>query len=98
MTAGGSGDEVDLVEDAGLLTALELDIVKYLGKLHTALVTEVIGDGPARFGDVAEVTHAVHVLQHAVMAQAAARAYPDLFRVLGGGEMPGGEGDSDVVS
>lgn len=34
-------------------------------------------------GDIQEVTHHVHILQLTIMKQAAARAYPKKFRLLG---------------
>jgi hypothetical protein len=42
-----------------------------------------VGDGPTRAADLAELTAAIHVIQRAVMAQAAARAYPGQYRPLG---------------
>lgn len=50
----------------------------------TNLMNEVIGDGPARDADLAEVVIHVHGIQHMIMAQAAARAYPEDYRLLGG--------------
>jgi hypothetical protein len=43
-----------------------------------------VADGPTRNDDLAEVRAAVHVVQRAVLAQAAARACPVEFRLLGG--------------
>lgn len=45
---------------------------------------KVVGDGPTRHDDLGEVVHHIHALQHFVMAQAAARAYPRLYRLAGG--------------
>lgn len=65
-----------------LLTDLELHVVDTLGTLWGDICS-IVGDGPTREPDLAEMIHHVHALQHKVMAQAAARAYPDCFRLLG---------------
>jgi hypothetical protein len=44
--------------------------------------------GLGRSHDLAEVVHHVHALQRVILAQAAARAYPDRYRLLGG-DTPG---------
>lgn len=46
-------------------------------------VCAVVGNGPTRDADLKEVIFHVHALQHLVMAQAAARAYPAMYRLLG---------------
>jgi hypothetical protein len=43
-----------------------------------------VADGSTREDDLAELRAAIHVVQRAVLAQAAARAYPGEFRLLGG--------------
>lgn len=44
----------------------------------------IIGDGGApAASDFREVVVHIHALQHMIMAQAAARAYPDRYRLLG---------------
>jgi hypothetical protein len=43
----------------------------------------IVANGPTRTEDLAELTAAIHVIQRTVMAQAAARAYPGEFRLLG---------------
>jgi hypothetical protein len=53
------------------------------GLLFQLLANEVVGDGPAREADLAELTTAIHVIQRAVMGQAAARAYPGQYRPFG---------------
>ncbi len=40
-------------------------------------------NGPTREEDLAELTATIHIIQRTVMAQAAARAYPGEFRLLG---------------
>ena len=44
---------------------------------------DVIGDGRSRAGDVNEFVDAIHDIQRMIMSQAAARAYPDRYRLLG---------------
>lgn len=47
------------------------------------LMPVIIGNGITRQQDSREVAEKIHGLQHMIMAQAAARAYPDEFRLLG---------------
>lgn len=65
-----------------MLTADELALVDMLGKCSN-LFGKVVGSGRTRSADLTEVVHHIHVLQQAVLSQAAARAYPDQFRLLG---------------
>jgi hypothetical protein len=44
---------------------------------------KICGRGPSREGDMAEFVTWIHAIQHTIMAQAAARAYPGEFRLLG---------------
>ena len=73
--AGSPGD--------AYLTDAERKAVRMAGELYTFIAGEVIADGPVRDDDAAEIRTAVHVIQHAVMAQAAARLFPGEFRLLG---------------
>jgi hypothetical protein len=66
-----------------LLTFDEHSVLEDLGALAGRLVA-LVDVGPSRDGDVAELCHHVHALQNAVLAQAAARAYPSRYRLLGG--------------
>lgn len=67
-----------------LLTDAEHRVMDLTVQLVNLLAGEVIADGPGRVGDVNEVVHAIHIIQRMVMGQAAARAYPDRYRLLGG--------------
>jgi hypothetical protein len=79
-----SGELDGATPDVGeLMTEAEHTAVELAGKLWTHIVTKVIGRGHTRQADVREVTTLVHHIQRAVMAQAAARAYPDRYRRLG---------------
>ena len=71
---------------AGLTVGLTDDehkAVALTAELWNLLCSNVIGDGPSRAGDIAELCHHIHAIQRAVLAQAGARAYPDLYRLLG---------------
>lgn len=66
----------------GYLTDAEHAVVEQAGALWAA-ICEAIPDGPTRDADLRELIAHVHAIQHAVMANAAARAYPDRYRALG---------------
>lgn len=66
-----------------LLTQAEHNAVTTAALLANHLA-EIVGDGPSRDGDLAEAVHHVHAVQRMILAQAAARAYPDRYRLLGG--------------
>jgi hypothetical protein len=66
-----------------LLTAAEHNAVTTAALLANQ-VAEIITDGPSRDGDLAEAAHHIHAVQRMILAQAAARAYPDRYRTLGG--------------
>lgn len=78
--SSGAGDRRD---SAGLLTADERQAVRWAGMLYTFLAEGVVANGATRNDDLAELRAAVHLIQRAVLAQAAARAYPEEFRLLG---------------
>lgn len=67
---------------AGLLTEEEHRAVQLSGELWGVLC-RIVGDGRTRDADLGEAIVHIHALQHAVMSQAAARAYPDRYRLLG---------------
>lgn len=64
------------------LTPAEHQAVDLTGQLWNLLVS-IVGDDPARKGDLRELSVHVHGIQNAVLAQAAARAYPGRYRLLG---------------
>ena len=68
---------------AELLTADELHALDLTAQLAN-VVRKGIGNGPTAEHDWAEMAAQIHQIQHVVMAQAAARAYPERFRLLGG--------------
>jgi hypothetical protein len=67
---------------ADVLTVAELAAVQQAADLWGTLC-KVVGNGPTRNHDLAELAAHIHAIQHAVMSQAAARIYPDLYRLLG---------------
>lgn len=69
-----SGDEA--------LTPLELETIGRLGRCWND-ICQIVDSGPTRDADLNEAVHHVHALQHMIMAQAAARMYPDRLRLLG---------------
>ena len=68
---------------SGLLNEAELEAVQTIGKF-AGQMRRLIGDGPQAEADWAEAADKIHQLQTMILAQAAARAYPELFRPLGG--------------
>ncbi len=69
--------------DRELLTGAERKAVQRAGQLYTFIAAEICGHGPTREDDLAELRAAVHVIQQRLMSQAAARAYPGEFRLMG---------------
>ena len=69
---------------AELLTEAERRAVALTADLYNLIVREVIGDGPSRGGDQRELALHIHNLQNMILSQAAARAYPGMYRPLGG--------------
>lgn len=65
-----------------LLTEDERLCVKKLGEAWN-LLCRVVGNEATRDPDLSELVVHVHALQNAVLAQAAGRAYPGEFRLLG---------------
>ena len=87
--AGTAGAGLPLPDDAderllSLLAPAEHAAVRDAGLLYTFVATHVIADGPTREDDLAELRAPIHVIQRMVLAQAAARAFPKEFRLLGG--------------
>ena len=66
-----------------LLTDDEHEAMALSGRLAN-VIRKVIGSGPQAEHDWAEAAQRIHAIQHTILAQAAARAYPDLYRPLGG--------------
>ncbi len=65
-----------------LLSDLEHEAIEKSGEL-AQLMRKLIGEGPNAYHDWVEATIHIHALQNMILSQAAARAYPDKFRLLG---------------
>lgn len=80
-----TGFLVELPTDAPapLLTDDEHAAVHMAGELAN-LLGKICGDGDQAQHDWVEFVHLIHGIQSRVMAQAAARAFPDRYRPLGG--------------
>jgi len=65
-----------------LLTGDELEFLDLLAK-SANLFRRITGGGTQANNDWAEAADKIHQLQTTVMSQAAARAYPEKFRLLG---------------
>ena len=70
-------------DTAELLTTDEHEAVRQAGLLHQLISKRIVAHGPSRDGDITELTTAIHIIQRMVMGQAAARAYPGHYRLLG---------------
>lgn len=67
-----------------LLTQEEHDCLMVLGEAASIYCKQIVGDEPHGVHDRNEFVAHIHDLQARVMAQAAARAYPDQYRLAGG--------------
>lgn len=92
MPSGASGGP----ELAGLLTADERQAVRQAGLLYTFIAERVVADGAAKNGDLAEFRAAVQLIRQMVLAQAAARAYPEEFRLPGDAAEARSTGADDI--
>lgn len=65
-----------------LLTPNEHLVVTKLGECFH-LFSEIVSNGETRDADMTEICSQIHVLQHKAMSQAAGRAFPGKYRLLG---------------
>ena len=65
-----------------LLTDLEHEAVEMAGRLWNTLC-KIVDQDRTRDGDLKELVLHIHAIQNAVLSQAAARAYPQRYRLLG---------------
>lgn len=70
--------------DSGLLTAREQQLVSLLGDCWSEFI-QILGNFTTNPENKREFAAHIHDLQHAIMAQAASRAYPELYRLQGRG-------------
>lgn len=66
-----------------LLTQAEHRAMDLTVELANLLLGEVIGQGRTAEADSCELAIHIHGIQRSILAQAAARAYPDKYRLLG---------------
>lgn len=66
----------------GYLTPQEHAAMRDTARLWNRL-TSIVGDGTSREADLAELATDIHRIQERILAQAAARAYPKAYRLLG---------------
>lgn len=66
------------------LTQHEHRAMELTAELWNLICQEIAQDGRSRTGDLGEIANHIHGIQRAILAQAAARAYPDRYRLMGG--------------
>lgn len=66
-----------------LLAPAELRAMDITVDLVHVVCQEIIGRGPTRAADINEFVMHIHCVQQTILSQAAGRAYPDRFRLLG---------------
>jgi len=74
----------DLDGDDGPLTMEEHTLVELLGRCADYYARQVCSTGRSREHDINEFCAHIHDLQARVLMQAAARSYPDRYRLAGG--------------
>lgn len=67
-----------------LMTPAEHRAMDLTVELVNLICHDIIGHGPTRTGDINELVGDIHAVQRTILKQAAARAYPDRYRLLGG--------------
>lgn len=65
------------------LTDAERQAMDCTAELTGIVCQRVIGHGPTRDSDIREFIDKIHQIQHVILSQAAARAHPDWYRLLG---------------
>lgn len=65
-----------------LLTKAEHDLLDRLGKVSNDFV-KIVGKESSRAGDIEQAVFLINNLQNMILAQAASRAYPKKYRLLG---------------
>lgn len=80
--------------EENLMTEDEHLAMKQSGELANTL-GRIVAHGEGHQQDIREMVKMIHDIQRAVMAQAACRAYPDKYRLLGAGSLDKKEAASD---
>lgn len=101
LVASGYVKEIPMHEPEPLLSEMEIQALRMSGELAN-LLSKIIGNGSTRDADWREAAAKIHDIQHMIAAQAAARAFPNEFRLLGErgawrdeGQRDGGTGSED---
>lgn len=66
-----------------LLTDAEHEVIDLLGQAWTVICEQVVAAEASAGEDLREIMHHLHAVQNAVLANAAARAYPEKYRLMG---------------
>jgi len=66
-----------------MLTEAEHRALDLTAELMRLLSGEIVSGGPSRARDLAEAAQKIHAIQHMILAQSAARAHPERYRLLG---------------
>lgn len=65
------------------LTEDEHAAMDLTAQLANLVIGKIIGSGPSREGDVHEFVAQIHGIQATILSQAAGRAHPERYRLLG---------------
>lgn len=65
------------------MTEAEHRAMELTAELHNLMSSKVVGHGAPREGDMAELVAITHSMQRLILSQAAGRAYPGRYRLLG---------------
>ena len=65
-----------------MLTDLEHEVVEDLAQIYNKLCL-IVGNDDSRLYDLTEIAMLIHGLQDKVLAQAAARLFPEKYRLMG---------------
>jgi hypothetical protein len=66
-----------------LLTPAEHRAMDLTVELVNLICSDIVGHGRTRVSDINELVGDIHAIQRTILKQAAARAYPDRYRLLG---------------
>lgn len=91
MSVNSIIDGRELTTSTGLMTDEEHHAMEMSAQLWNYINRHVVIAGHTRDSDLREIMFHIHGIQRALLGQAAARAYPDRYRLLGG--QIAGEGD-----
>ena len=76
--------DLEALTGTAYLTDSEHAVMAALATVWDTFVNEIVEHGETREHDLDEIAADIHALQRTVMKQAAARAYPSRYRLLGG--------------